>query len=188
MPVQDYPNPLAAIICEHDLPIAEKHRLHVSAYFEFALPTGAIPPEGIMFENDFVVYADWEFFSQQISGALNVGINISVFSASKDLSPSLQLRAIERLKDSGRKGCVRVPYPSITTDIEGDNCIVVVCDGVDTFPVLLKSKRLKYPMEFLGYITSALTFYGELLPLPISVLGMTYKEALLARAIGYLHQ
>lgn len=210
LPVQDYPNPLASIICEHNLSIVAAHDLPLFGYVERALSTDAIPPEGIEFGGDFLLYADWTFFSQQMSGAVNVSVNILMAGLSKDLSPSLQAEVIKRLRHSWiervrkrmipgatrehlMQGRILVPEPSESTEIEGEKCSVVICattdekGGEETCPVLLKLNSLKYPLEFLGYITSVLTFYGELLPLPLVILGKTYEKALLARAIGYLH-
>lgn len=211
LPVQDYPNPLATIICEHNSQIIDEHDLSVLIYVERALSEDAIPSEGIELDEDWLLYADWEFFSQQMSGALSVGTNIPIVGVSKDLSPSLQTEVLRRLRESWidkiRKGTISnaikehlmqgrilVPQPSESTDIEGENCIVVICASSDdksaeeTYPVLLKLKSLRYPLEFLGHIISVLTFYGELLPIPLSVFGKTHKRTLLARAIGYLHK
>ncbi|MFH1141453.1 MAG: hypothetical protein V1724_07325 [Chloroflexota bacterium] len=211
LPVQDYPNPLAAIISEHNLQTAARHDFHISMYMENALSEDAIPQEGIIFDKDLLLYADWEFFSHQISGALQVSSNIPLLGVSKDLRPSLETEVMRRLRNSWTdnipmpkksngtrehlmQGRILVPQPPDNTNIEGENCIVVVCtssgnkDEQEPHPVLLKPKLLKYPLEFLDYIRSSLTFYGELLPVPLEISGKAHKQALLARAVAYLHK
>jgi hypothetical protein len=213
LPVQDYPNPLATIISTHNVHVAEAHRYEVSGYKEQALSSEAIPPEGITLDEDFVLYADWDFFDRQVSGSFGVEVGVGFVTATKNLSPSLQKLVIEKLKTSwlGKlqerfssdpgmveenilRGNILVPQPAEQTDIEGESCILVMCAGKDgnssarTYPVLLKLKRLRYPLEFLGLIMSPLVFYGEMLPIPLQVLGETYNTCLLARAIGYVHE
>jgi len=43
---QDYPNPLASIICSHNTRVASSYGLLVGEYGEYALPQDAIPPKG----------------------------------------------------------------------------------------------------------------------------------------------
>jgi hypothetical protein len=52
------------------------------------------------------------------------------------------------------------------------------------YPVLIKLNLLKFPREFLGRVNSVLTFYGELLPIPLNFIGRPYKTIFLARAIA----
>lgn len=207
--VQDYPNPLASMICNHDLPIIERHAFQLLTYLEASLPLDAIPPGGIQFDQDFIMYVDTDFFTQHMSGTLGVNFNVPLVGVSKDLSPSPKAEVINLLKGSpfrtlhtrispvgldGRliQGQITLPDPPLNTDIEGDNCIVVICgpevdNDSETFLVLLKSSRLKFPLEFLGHIASMLTVFGEPLPFPLEISGSTYHQAILARAIGYLH-
>lgn len=205
--IKDYPNPLASIIYHHNSPIIRKHDLAVVAYTEKALSEDATPPDGIKFNEDFLLYADWDFFSQHISGSIEVSGSIpGILQVAKVLSPSLHERAIDRLKGSVTQkvaalpsisehwmhGCILVEQKPQDTEIQGEKCIVITCASTDkrapgdTFPVLVKLKYLNYPREFLRYIVSDLTFYGELLPLPIEVLGKVHAKTLLARAIGYI--
>ena len=209
LPVQDYPNPLAVIIYNHNTQVASSQGFDVYSWIEKALSQDAIPPEGIHFEDDFLLYADWAFFLQQTAGSVSLSAGIpGVINISKDISQSLQTQVLQRLKttlaDKIRKkispkigeedviqGCILVPEPSQTTAIEGEEChLCMIAESQDTgesCPVLFKVKAFKYPLEFLGRVNSVLTFYGELLPIPLKVLGETHERTLLARAIGYLH-
>jgi hypothetical protein len=209
LPVQDYPNPLASIIYNHDTQVASSQGFTVGYYVEMALAKDAIPPEGIYFEDDFLLYADWSFFLQQTAGSVSLSAGIpGLFNISKDVSQSLQTQVLQRLKatlaDKIRKkispktgeedviqGCILAPEPPETTVIEGEEChLCMIVESQDTgelCPVLFKVKAFKYPLEFLGRVNSVLTFYGELLPIPVEVLGEMYNRTLLARAIGYLH-
>ncbi len=206
--VQDYPNPLASVICEHNLQIAAKYNLSVffDPFIEKALSMAGIPTEGIKFDKDYLLYADWEFFQRQMPGGTSIGGSAGL-SISKNLKPSLQTEIIRRLrntwKDKTRRkgetssavneiwieGCILVPTPPEDTQLEGEKYILVFCVSNDseTYPVLLKPKALQYPQEFIRYIISPLVFYGELLPIPIIVLGEKYENTLVTRAIGYFH-
>ena len=84
-------------------------------------------------------------------------------------------------------GCILVKDSPETTEIEGEEChlwAIVEPDG-QLFPVLVKVRMLKYPLELINRVNSVLTFYGELLPIPLNVLGTACEKTLLARAIAY---
>lgn len=205
---QDYPNPLASIIFEHNSSVVTAIGLVISYYVEKALSQDGISPEGISLDNDFLMYADWPFFETQVGGSVNFsaapvpGLNVA---RSLDQSPEQQV--LQRLKDTLRekirqhvssstgkyailRGCLLVPTPAQDEMIEGETCYLYKIaenrDDGTVYPVLIKAERLKYPVGFLNRINSVLTFYGELLPTPIDMLGEKYDEALLARAIAYL--
>ena len=172
LPVQDYPNPMATIISNHNLPIAERHTFRVSAYFEFSLPVDGIPPEGIEFGRDYILYADTEFISQHISGASSVNIGLPILGVSKDLSPSLYTEVINLLKGTWFQnlhspmspsgiderliqGKIILPDSPMSTEIEGDNCVVVVfvpiiAADAESQAVLFKPSLLKYPLAGCG--------------------------------------
>ena len=85
------------------------------------------------------------------------------------------------------------PQPPQDTEIEGEKCILLACGnaqdiGEAVYPVLIKKKAFKYPLEFLGQIRSQLVFYGEFLPIPLELFGRKQQYTILARAIGYLKQ
>lgn len=206
--VADWPNPLASIIYQHNAELISSHHFIVNDYLEFSLPEDAIPIGGIIFDKDFLLYVDWAFFSQQVTGSVSISAGIpGVANISKDIRHSLEVQVLQRLKDSLANkiregissaigehtlyGSILIPEPTNTTIIEGEEChLFIVAENLDggaACPVLLKVKSLKYPFEFLRYISSALTFYGELLPIPLNVLGETHQKVLLARAIGYLN-
>lgn len=210
---KDYPNPYARIISQHNLQIIDELKFKTYARFEEALSKDGVPPEGIVFDRDFILYADWDFFAQQVSGSFGVEVGVGFVAASKNISPSLQRLVVEKLKTSwmGKlqarfspdpdmleetilRGNILVPQPAEQTDIEGEECMLVMCAGEDgissgrTYPVLLKLKSLKYPLEFLGFIASPLVFYGEMLHIPLRVLGEIHNHCLLARAVGYVHE
>lgn len=214
LPVQDYPNPLATIICRHNLQLVSSRDLPLSGYVEKALSQDAISPQGIFLEEDFLLYVDWDFFSRQTSGGTSISVGVSTLAANanltKDLNPSLQKFVLGRLKDSWAErirkglspkiihdnlvqGCIFVPEPTEDTEVEGEKCVVALCaidddsDDREAYPVLLKLGCLKLPPEFLGRVNSVLTFYGELLPIPLNVMGKSYPNVLLARAVAYLH-
>lgn len=211
--VQDYPNPLAKIVCAHNLQVIRKHDLSIHSIMEMSLSQDGISPEGIYLESDFLFYADWEYFSRQISGGFSVGAGLMAKFAeaniTKDLSPSLTSFLLKRLKNSvseqiRRKvapeiardiliqGCILMSDPPDDTEIEGEKCVLALCvssnreDGGYDCPVLVKKGMLKFPLEFLRRINSVLVFYGEFLPVPLNLMGRQYDKTLLARAIAYI--
>lgn len=203
---QDYPDPLASIIYNHNTHVASVQHLHFRAYMERALSRDAIPPQGIEFEDDLLLYADWEFFDRQMPGPLSITGGIpGILEFSKDLSRSPQQRVLQRLKEHvlqervRRKvlptvgecllqGHVHVNQPPDTTEIEGQEChlwLVVGTDG-ESWPALVKVAMLKYPFEFIERVNSMLAFYGELLPVPVRIFDTLYKRVLLTRAMAYV--
>ena len=204
---QDYPNPLATILCDHNLAVASRTDLKVGEYIEYALPQSGIPPEGISFKDDFVLYADWEFFRLQTGGPVSVSGGIpAIVEIQKELSRSPQQQVLQRLREgpllnpvrqklsptAGEcllDGCVRIGKSPMSTTIEGAECQLwtVIASDDTAHPVLVKLQMLKYPLELISRVTSSLKFYGELLPIPITLLDTDHELTLLARAIGYLH-
>lgn len=208
--VQDYPNPLATIIAEHNLAIALAKNLEVDEALKHSLSSEAIPPNGILFEKDFILYADWNYFSHQMHGATSLSASAGVVGVTKDFSPSQQSFVFGHLSQNFQKikniqdvvvqtgvdeifarGCILSPQPPQDTEIEGEKCILLACGnaqdtGEAVYPVLVKQKAFKYPLEFVGQIRSQLVFYGEFLPVPLEVFGRKQQYTILARAIGYL--
>jgi len=210
LPVQDYPNPLASIIYEHNVQVASSHGLAVRDYMEKALARDAIPPEGIKLDADFLLYADWAFFSREAAGPTSVSAGLSTpfrLQISKDVSQSLPAQVLQRLRNShadrirrrisptvgehSLRGSILVPEDPQTTKIEGEEChLLMVAENQGPegrLPILVKVHALKFPLEFLSHVKSVLIVYGELLPAPVMVSGRRYQKVLLARAIGYLH-
>lgn len=202
---QDYPNPLASIICSHNVKAASENGLVVGEYGEFALPQDAVAPEGIYLEEDFLFYADWDFFHHQTSGGVSLtGGILGVLEISKDMTKSLSQQVLQRLRENAIEkevrrtisptmgdcilhGCILVEDAPETTLIEGEECqlwTVVDAEG-ETHPILVKVSKFKFPLEFTGRVNSVLTFYGELLPIPISILGRNHEKTMLVRAVAY---
>jgi hypothetical protein len=206
VPPRGYPNPLASAICEHNLRVAASLGLEVWGYAEKALAGDAVPPEGIRFKGDTLLYADWEFFAQYRAGGGSVSAGIpGIFEVTKDLSQSPQAQVLQRLKapihekvrraiapvanEHRVEGRILWPQDAETTTLEGAECLLVGAEDSRTGqvrPVLLKKKYLKYPQELLPLVRSMLTFYGELVQIPVIVFGQAHQETLLARAFGYV--
>ena len=99
---QDYPNPLASIICTHNTKTASYHSLSIGEYSEFALPQDAIPPEGLYLDEDFLFYSDWDFFYHQVPGAVSLTAGIlGALEISKEMSKSPALIALHRHRPKG---------------------------------------------------------------------------------------
>jgi len=212
IPPRDYPTPVASILCEHNLKVASSHELPLSGYMEAALSMDALPPDGIYFEGDVLLYVDWDFFLREASGPIAVSAGIpGVVDIQKQTAPSLQSQVLQRLRTSATRkvadgvrrkisptigerilyGTLEVPAAAQTTQLEGDDCEVLIAhdpDSGEAEPVLVKLRSLSYPREFLPLVKSKLTLYGETRPIPVRVLGADYNSVLLARAIAYLHK
>lgn len=210
--VQDYPNPLATIIAEHNLTISNARNLAILEWVEMSLSSDAVPPQGILLERDFILYADWDYFSRQMHGATSLSASAGVVGVTKDFSPSQQSFVFNHLSQNFQKikniqdvvvqtgvdeifarGCILSPQPPQDTEIEGEKCILLACGnaqdtGEAVYPVLVKQKAFKFPMEFIGQVRSQLVFYGEFLPVPLEVFGRKQQYTILARAIGYLQK
>jgi hypothetical protein len=209
LPVQDYPNPLASIIYEHNMSVIESVGFKIVNYMEKALSTEGIPTEGIHFDDEFLIYADWAFLVTQAGGGVTISAMPvpSIISIEKHLNQSPEQQVIQRLKGTLAdklhqhvsptlgsytvlQGCLLVPDPAQDDVIEGEECylyqIVLSRETAEILPVLMKVKHLKYPLGFISRISSKLNFYGELLPIPVNILGENYSQVLLARAIAYL--
>lgn len=209
--VQDYPNPIATVLESHNLAVCALRGLKVMGARDDALSRESIPPEGIMLKHDFILYADWDFFSHQLHGAVTLNATAGVASVTKDMSPSLQAFVFKYLQENFQKiiqvqgvlaptgidvafvqGCILMPQPAQDTEIEGERCILVYCGnaknvGEAAYSILIKQNSLKFPIDLLSLIRSPLIFYGELLPIPNDVYGKKQDYMILARAIGYLH-
>lgn len=207
LPVKWIPNPLATLICDHNLLVAEKYGFDIWGYREMALPQSGVPSTGIEFEKDELIYVDWEFFSRIKGGSLQVGVQYIGFSPERSLlalaHDKLRIGPIERLRrwfhrkvspgEYRIEGFVVAPEHEVTTQIEGQECIVMLCTSrkvyppdQESLPVILKRGCISYPVEFFPFLNSRLVFYGELKQIPIAVDDIRSERALLARAIGYI--
>ena len=205
--LKNVPNPMASLIYEHNFKVASKYGLHIGTMIEAALPEAGLPPSGIDFTEDEIIYTDWEFFSHVVGGSLSagaygisVGFERSLYGLARD---KITNGIIEKITGflSGRKpigecrlqGFLVVPQPEITTSIEGDECIVVICSDQKSFspkikfiPAILKKRAISYPIEFLPFINSSLVFYGEMRQIPLEIGGLKSDYTLMTRAIGYV--
>lgn len=208
LPIHNYPNPLATIIYEHNIPIATAHKFNIMYLTERALSQSGIPIEGIYFDKDFLMYIDWNFFQTQVKGEVSISAAPipGLVQVEKILRLSPEEQVLQRLRSSladhirrnvspkmGEykliQGVLLVPDPTQDEVIEGDVChLYQVAGSIDgtLYPVLIKAKQLKFPRGFLNKVNSSLTFYGEFLPVPITVVGIPHGKILLARAIAYL--
>jgi len=100
----------------------------------------------------------------------------------KKLSPSIGSYAVIH-------GALLVPDPAQDEKIEGEICylyqVATSSEGA-IFPILIKERLLKYPKDFLHRISSKLVFYGEILPVPVSIVGQLYQKVLLVRVLAHL--
>lgn len=206
--VHNYPNPLAAIIYEHNMPIITDHNFEISNLIEESLSQEGIPSKGIYFDRDFLMYADWEFFQTQAKGESSISVAPipGLVQVERTIRMSPEEQVLQRLKSSlGSKirqtvspatgeyrliqGVLLVSDPAQDEIIEGEMSYLyqvgISSDGT-VCPILIKAKQLKYPRGFLNKVSSVLAFYGEMLPIPVSILGNDHSQVLLARAIAHV--
>ncbi len=206
--VHNYPNPLASIIYEHNMPIVEAHNFEVWGLVEKSLSQDGIPTKGIYFDKDFLMYADWDFFQTQAKGEISISAAPvpGLVQIEKSIRMSPEELVLRRLKSSlddrirrtvspatGEyrllQGVLLVPDPAQDEIMEGEVSYLyqvgISTDG-SICPILIKAKHLKFPIGFLNKVSSKLTFYGEMLPIPVSIVGSNYSQVLLSRAIAHL--
>ncbi len=196
------PNPIASAVAEHNTAVAHRYGLPVSDLLEFSLPTEGIPPDGIEFSDDELVYRDLDHFAH----SAQLGVSFSAGAAGISRQPAIRELIHSKLSDGvvesvGRfmreklgansgvselriVGRIEVPEEELTTQLEGEDCIVIYCceEGSTRLPVILKRNSLSYPVELLSLISSPLVFYGERKQIPVD----DQSWVLLARAIGYI--
>lgn len=209
LPVHNYPNPLAIIIYEHNISIIQRHKFRTLHLVEESLAQDGIPTEGIHFDNDFLLYADWDFFNTQSKGGATIAASpipgLIQIEKSIQMSPEQQVMQRLRLSTSEQirkklyssignyavlRGALLVPDPAQDEEIEGELSYlyqIAVSRNGEIHPILIKAQLLKFPRGFLDRISSELVFYGEFLPAPVAILGKTYKSVLLLRALAYLN-
>ena len=208
--IKNIPNPDATFIYNNNIKIASKYALGVSNYIEMALSEEGISSEGIYFENEEIIYIDWNFIKNIANGINSVGISISGFGGSYGKQNSLDNFAMQKLRNGTDKriinilkgvekeynfnGFLIVPQSFEKTNIEGENCFLFICstspsleDG-NWIPLLIKERFLSYPLEFLHRISSRLKFNGELKQIPVSISGHQKDACILCRVIGYINE
>jgi hypothetical protein len=205
----DYPNPIASLVYNHNQPVISQYNLEIGNYVEKALSQTAIPTGGFDFDpkREFLLYTDWEFFAAQARGDTSISATLlGVVGLNKNIKPAMDEQVLQLLRKSwnakiapkkispavGRyttfQACILVPDPLQTEIIEGAECNLyrLATETGESYAVLLKYNLLKYPASFLKPLKSLLTFYGENLPMPVSIGGTSFEEVVLARAIAHL--
>ncbi|MBU4222662.1 MAG: hypothetical protein KKA10_13815 [Euryarchaeota archaeon] len=207
--IKNIPNPFATVIYNNNIKIATKYGFTVRNYFEMGLSEEAIPPEGIHFEKEEIIFVDWDFI-QHIAGGINsIGVSIANLGGSYGKQKSLDAFVLEKLRNGTYEqiknffnaketeyhfeGFFVVPPDIQNTNIEGERCLLFICSESSSFnvagnwiPILVKERSLSYPMEFLSKISSGLKFYGELKQMPVSICDVTKSACILCRIIGFL--
>lgn len=208
LPVHNYPNPLASIIFEHNRSIIDRHRFDMNYYVEESLAQDGISTTGIEFDDDFLLYADWDFFNSQSSAGTTIAASPipGLIQIEKSLQMSPEQQVLQRLRGTLGEGIRRrvspsvgnytvlrgallVPDPAQDEVIEGElSYLYQLGDSTDGIlhPILIKARLVKYPLGFLPHINSSLVCYGEMLPIPVNILGKTYERVLLVRALAHI--
>jgi len=206
LPVKNYPNPFAKIIHDNNLSVSKRYNFEVCDFIECALSREGIPPTGIEFDKQELIYVDWDYFSKIKGGVTQVGVG----GASVGWQRSLQSFVITEMKKrvlariqrflAGNfprpvrlRGFVVVPKIVQKTKIEGEKCLLYVASthkhGTrqgEWVPIIIKENSLRYPQEFFPRIASEMTFYGEEKQVPVRIDGNAVGKVLMIRAIGYL--
>jgi len=206
LPVHNFPNPLASIIHNHNMPIVESHGFTASHLIEESLSQDGISEQGIHFDKDFLMYADWEFFQTQTKGETSIAASPfpGLVQVEHVLKSSNEEQVVIRIRNSLTnrilkfvppfgdyrllEGVLLVPEPLQDEEIEGETSYLyrIATSQGDHYPILVKAKKLKYPRSFLDRVSSQLTFYGEMASIPVSISGYKYERSMLVRAIAYL--
>jgi hypothetical protein len=204
------PNPFATMICEHNFTVAENCGFKIRNYLEASLSEMNIPPEGILFTREQLIYADWEFLSQ-ISGGTSGSVGISVinlkpgrtlFNLALDKMRNGKVEKIRNflpgsypLEEGKFSGFLVLPSDDIHTIVEGEECVVALCCKETFFspqnkymPIILKKNSLRYPIEYLRHLRSELVFYGEVVEIPIYEQEISSDASIMIRGIAYLNK
>jgi hypothetical protein len=204
---QDYPNPLASIVSEHNELIAALYNLEIMGYVEKAFAQDAVPPEGYNLTDNFLLYADWDFFIKYLKGETSItaspvpgviGISKNVKSSLEEvvmlhLNVSLSTKVNQKLSPKignyiTLQGAILVPDNVQSDVIEGDECVLfklATTDGI-VYPLILKTNQIKLPVNFLSGLNSVLTCYGEIISIPLTIAGEKFQSAFFLRAAAYL--
>lgn len=205
--VYDFPNPLASIISNNNLEVASIYNIDIHEYIRKSLSKDAIPPDGIKLTEDFVLYADREFYNPQSNGLMEISINISIFGINKIFGYDLDKAVIRSINnnrksiyDKNKNDFIINGFISnnsehgdnLKTIMQGEDSIIMMCLCIspekegEFIPILIKKKYLSYPLEFINYISSPLVFYGKYIPLPIKAFNMEYEYTLMVKAIAFI--
>ncbi len=204
--VKNYPNPFAKIIHHNNLSISKKYNFEVWDFIECALSKQGIPPTGIEFDKEELIYVDWDYFSKIEGGVSQVGVGLVSVGWQRSLQSfvitemkNVTLAGIQRFLAGNFRSPVRlrgflvVPKTVQETRIEGAKCLLYVAatnkhnirQG-EWVAIMIKENSLSYPQEFFARIASEMTFYGEEKQVPVRVDDKSVGKVLMIRAIGYL--
>lgn len=204
--VKNYPNPFAKIIHDNNLSISKKYNFEVWDSIECALSKQGIPPTGIEFDKEELIYVDWDYFTRIKGGIGQVGVAPFSFAWQPPLRSfvmtEMKKGALPRIRRflAGHfgspvqlRGFLVVPRTVQETRIEGEKCLLYVAsmnkDEIrqnEWVPIIIKEDSLSYPQEFFPKIASEMTFYGEEKQVPVRVDDNSTDKVLMIRAIGYL--
>lgn len=190
-------NPLATIINKCNTVAAEQNSLEVMSYLEMALAQENVGDEGILFDDDELIYIDIDFFNNCQSsvaiGPMSFGSAMGAYVlANVKLQNSILQRTLNNMSGNLAEpqnflGTLHMPTQEITTTLEGEDCFMILCQTEDaSLPACLKKNSLSYPLEYMNLIKSLLVFYGEIKQMPVSISGRKYDRVLFARAIGFI--
>ena len=206
-PVRWMPNPFAKMIFKNNVKVAKNWGLTIETYYEGGFSEKKLPPDGIKFTNEQLIYVDWDFMSK-LSGGFCVSASRGGISAKftrnafKFALDKIKDGTIEKIQhylpgsfpfEEGRiSGYLVIPPEEINTEMEDEECMVALCCKEKTFnrkkpyvPLLLKKKSFRYPKEYLPYINSEIVFYGEVVEIPIYEQGISSEASLMVRGIAY---
>lgn len=197
--LKNIPNPYATLIETHNLSVARREGLVVRPYMECALAVDAVTSEGLEFESDELLYADYAYFERLSSltltagvfGAgvdLQVGVHTIVWQA---LAASLPARLALPNNLKRHVGHLEAGPEDTTTEMEGEAWrVFFFTPAVPLFapkmPVLCKTSGVSYPREFWPYIKSTLVLLGEERQIPFAYEEERWYRLITARAIGYV--
>ena len=171
------------------------------------MPQEAVSTHGIVFSRTELIYIDWDYFSRQATASVSFGVPGIGISRQGSLQELVYgklthgtIEKIERLipAETGiheirLQSHLVIPEEELTTKMENEDCWVALCasqkpvsDETHCVPIMLKQNSVSYPPEFLPFLNSRLTFYGERKQVPVSIDGVNYDWALMARAIGFV--
>lgn len=191
-------NPMASIINKQNSRVAKSNHLTINLYVEMALAHENISNEGIVFENDELIYIDIDFFNNSQWGNVSLGLislggTTGAYQIAKaKLCDSVLQKTLRAISGSSMEplnilGFLQLLKGEMTTELEGFECFIILCKSDDELlPLIIKKKSLCYPLEYMNFIKSKLMFYGEIKQIPIKIEKDNYPRVLFARAIGFI--
>lgn len=208
--LRNLPSQFSKGIMEHNMEIINKNDFNITEYIEKELLQSQKIKRGVKFQGYEIIYADWDYFSTINGGINNIGSSVLGVGGSVGWKKSLQDVFLKKIRNdninfgklfSNRnpyqtevniKGYIKEDKEEQDTEMEGDtwNVYYIEIENEKTkykcLPLLVKKSNWKYPPEFIPYIISILTFYGEIRQIPVSLTFDDFDFCLQARAIAHL--